>query len=285
MIVITGATGHIGGRAAELVAASGKAFRMTSREPSRLPEIPGAEKARADYEDPESLKEAFRGVKQAFIVSGYAPEGERAQGHINAIDAAVHAGAEHIVYLSFHGASPLSKFPMGRDHFLTEQHLAATGVSHTCLRDDLYLDGLPEMFDESGMVRGPAADGKAAWVSREDVAQVVAAVLLDPAKGGGSLDITGPQAFGFAEAAERLSRLTGRKLGYVDESLSQARAWRAETGVPDWVVDIWVGSYEAMAAGEMSSPAPTVKRILGREPLDLETYFQRNPHLLESLRK
>lgn len=285
MILVTGSTGHVGGRIARILAAKGAKQRLMVREPARAPKIPGADTVTADYSDPAALDGAFRGVQVAFIVSGNAREGERARLHMNAIDAAVRAGVQHVVYLSFHGASPLSKFPMGRDHFLTEQHLAATGVSHTCLRDDLYLDALVEMFDASGLVRGPAAAGRAAWVSREDVAELAAAVLLDPSLGGGSLDVTGPEAFGFAEGAERLSKLTGHSLGYRDESLSEARAWRAATGAPDWEVDIWLGSYEAMAAGELERTSPTVERILGRPPLRLEEYFGAHPELLEPLLK
>lgn len=284
MIVVTGATGHVGGRIAQILAEKGAKQRLVVRDQARAPKLAGVQTVTADYADPVALDRAFRGAEVAFIVSGNAKEGERARLHMNAIDAAVRAGARHLVYLSFHGASPLSKFPMGRDHFLTEQHLAATGVSHTALRDDLYLDALVEMFDAGGIVRGPAGAGRAAWVSREDVAQLAAAILLDPSLGGGSLDVTGPEAIGFAEAAERLSKLTGRELGYRDETLAEARAWRAETGAPDWEVDTWIGSYVAMAAGELERTSPTIERVLGRRPMTLEEYFAAHPEHLAPLR-
>lgn len=284
MILVTGATGHIGGRVAELLAGRGAAVRRMARDPSRLPALSATEIAKADYAEPASLGAAFEGIDRALIVSGSAAEGVRAGLHGNAIDAAARAGVAHIVYLSFQGASPNSKFPMGRDHFLTEQHLAASGVSHTALRDNLYLDGLVEMFDADGAVRGPAGSGRAAWVSREDVAQLVAAILLDSSLGGGALNVSGPEAISFAEGAERLSKLAGRTLRYVDETLEEARAWRAKSGAPEWEVDTWIGSYEAVAAGELADTSPTIERVLGRKPMSLEEYFTRNPELLDALR-
>ena len=102
--------------------------------------------------------------------------------HRNAFQAASRAGVRHLVYLSFLGASPQSKFPMSRDHFLSEQYLKQTGIPSTILRDSLYLDLIPEMFGETGVMRGPGGPGcggRVSWVSREDVAHVIAAAL-DP---------------------------------------------------------------------------------------------------------
>lgn len=284
MILVTGAGGQVGRQIAELLAKRGAAVRRMARDPSRLPTLSGTEVAKADYANARELDAAFAGIETAFIVSGSAPEGVRAGLHGNAIDAAVRQGVKHVVYLSFQGASPLSKFPMGRDHFLTEQHLAACGISHTALRDNLYLDALVEMFDSDGVVRGPAGAGPAAWVSREDVAELAAAILLDPSLGGGSLDVSGPEAFGFAEGAERLSKLAGRRLRYVDETLDEARGWREATGAPAWEVETWIGSYLAMEAGELAGTSPTIERVLGRKPQSLEEYFGRHPELLVALR-
>lgn len=105
MILVTGATGHVGGRAARLLAERGTPLRLMVREADRAPEI-GAEVTIGDYADPVSLERAFAGMETVFVVSAKAPPGERAELHRNAFEAAGRAGVGHIVYLSLQGAAP-----------------------------------------------------------------------------------------------------------------------------------------------------------------------------------
>jgi uncharacterized protein YbjT (DUF2867 family) len=284
MILITGASGHVGSRTAAILAGHGRRLRLMARDPARVARLEGAELVAGDYADPESLDRAFAGIETAFIVSGYAEPGERARLHGNAIDAARRAGVANLVYLSFQGASPASKFPMSRDHHLTELLLENSKIPYASLRDNLYADIVPGMFGPDGVVRGPAADGAAAFVSRDDVARVAAVALSRPDVVRGPVTVSGPEAVTLADAARCLSALTGRELRYEAESVEAGRAWRARPGVPPWEVDTWLGSYEAIAAGELSETSDAVERYTGRAPESLEAYFTRRPDLLIGLR-
>src|SRR5262249_27833342 len=137
--------------------------------------------------------------------------------------------------------------------------------------------------DERGRIRGPAGTGRGAWVSREDVAAVAAVCLLDPPKTSGALDVTGPESLTFAETAARLGKLVGRELVYVAETREEGRAWRQACAPPDWEPDVWLGSHEAVAAGELQNTSNTVARIVGRPPYSLEAYFTAHPELLDNL--
>jgi len=284
MILITGASGHVGGRTAAILADHGRRLRLMARDPARLPRLEGAEPIAGDYADPASLDRAFAGIETALIVSGYAEPGERARLHGNAIDAAGRAGVANLVYLSFQGASPASAFPMSRDHHLTELLLENSQIPYASLRDNLYVDLLPERFGTAGVLRGPAAEGAAAFVTRDDVARVAAVALSRPDVVRGPVTVTGPEALTLHEAARRLSVLTGRELRYEAESPEAGRAWRSALGAPAWEVDTWLGSYEAIAAGELSATSDAVKRFTGREAESLDAYFTRRPDLLAPLR-
>ena len=83
---------------------------------------------------------------------------------------AVAAGVAHLVYTSFYGAAPDATFTLARDHWATEEHIRASGLAFTFLRDNLYADFLPLMADEHGVIRGPAGDGRVAAVAIDDVA-------------------------------------------------------------------------------------------------------------------
>jgi NAD(P)H dehydrogenase (quinone) len=108
-------------------------------------------------------------------------------------------------------------------------------------------------------------------VAQADVAEVAATVLLHPeAHLNATYDLTGPVAFSLAEAAATLSRLTGREIRYVDESLEEAYASRASYGAPKWQVDAWVSTYTAIAAGELEKVSEDIAMLLGRPALSLE---------------
>lgn len=285
MILVTGASGRVGGRVAELLAERDYDLRLMTRTPAAVSEPDLGTVVQADYAEPARLDAAFDGVSVAFLVSGYAEPGTRAQLHKNAIDAAARAGVQHLVYLSFQGAASDSHFPMSRDHYQTEQFLEESGVAYTALRDNLYLDLIPELFGPDGVVRGPAGDGAVAWVSREDVAQTVAAALANPAAHAGTYDVTGPEALSLAETASRLSSLLGRSLRYENESVEEGRAWRRQLDVPEWEVETWLGSYQAIAAGELADTSDTVERFTGQPSARLDDYFSEHPELLNPLRE
>ena len=64
----------------------------------------------------------------------------RLDEHRAFVDAAADAGVEHVVYVSFFGAAPDATFTLARDHFATEEHIKASGMAWTFLRDNLYLE-------------------------------------------------------------------------------------------------------------------------------------------------
>lgn len=276
-ILVTGATGHIGGRVAELLVERGAAIHRLARDPAKVPALEGAPALRGDYADRASLVRAMDGIDTVFLASAFGPPLKRAGLHGNVIDAAAEAGVRRLVYLSFQSASATSPFPYSADHLLTEAHLKQSGLAFTILRDSFYLDLLPEMADSQGTIRGPAGSGRVAWVAREDVAQVVAAVLVGQGHEDQTYDVTGPDAFGIAEAAARLSALTDRTVRYEEETPEAGRQWRAATGAAEHEVDVWIGSYLAMASGELSATSDTVERLVGRKPMTLEAYFAKYP--------
>ena len=283
-ILITGASGQVGRRTAELLAENGHSLRLLVRDRNRAPNLSIAQVVQGDYAQPATLDTAFAGVNSAFIISGYAKPGERALLHKNAIDAAVRSHVQHLVYLSFQAASAQSKFPMSQDHYQTEQFLKQSGISFTVLRDNFYLDLIPEMFNAERVMRGPAGNEAAAWVAREDVARVAAAVLSRPHDSCATHDVTGSEALTMTQTAKRLSALVGRELRYENESLEEGHKWRSSLGAPQWQVDTWLGSYEAIAAGELEQTSDTVLQITGTQPFSLEAYFAEYPHLLTPLR-
>jgi NAD(P)H dehydrogenase (quinone) len=282
---VTGVTGGLGGRVAGRLAERGVGQRMVVRDPGRAPELAGAEAVAATYHDGEAMRQALDGVGTLFMVSA-SEAADRVRLHTTVVDAAVAAGVERIVYISFLGAAPGSTFTFGRDHWHTEQHIRAAGVRHTFLRDSIYLDFLPRLAGPDAVIRGPAGDGRVAAVARDDIADVGVAVLLGDGHDGRTYDLTGPKALTMDEVAEELTRAAGRTVTYQAETLEQAYASRASYGAPDWEVAGWVTSYAAIAAGELDLVSDAVAAVAGHPPIGVAEYLRRDPgsyrHLVQS---
>jgi|HubBroStandDraft_6_1064221.scaffolds.fasta_scaffold20406_4 NAD(P)H dehydrogenase (quinone) len=279
LILVTGASGKIGSSIARHLELLGKESRLLVRDPKKLSDFPEAEKVTGDYGDVESLDRAFSGVSSAFIVSGYAQPGERAKLHRNAFQAAQRAGVRYLIYLSTLGASPNSRFPMSRDHYESEQFLKETAVPHTILQDSFYSELAVQMFNEEGVMKGPGGQGKVSWVGREEIAEAAAKLLASDLPLLGTFAMTGPSPLSLNETAALVSSLKQRTLRYEDEPVDAAKEWRSKLGVPAWEVDTWVGSYEAIAAGEFEPVDPALATILGRPVSDLKSYLALRPAL------
>lgn len=274
-IAVTGATGGLGGRIARLLAGDAADLVLVVRDPGRAPRLPRTQVRAADYADRDAGREALAGVDTLLMVSA-AEAADRVDQHRTFIDAAADAGVGQVLYTSIVNASPTATFTLARDHAATEAHLRASGLPWTFLRDNLYADYLPLFVGDDAAIRGPAGDGRVAAVAQDDVAAVATVVLCDVAAHANTCyELTGPEALTLAEAAETITRLTGRETRFMDETLEEAYASRASYGAPAWQVDAWVSTYTAIATGELSAVTDHVEGLLGRKPLSLADLLSR----------
>jgi NAD(P)H dehydrogenase (quinone) len=277
VIAVTGATGALGGRVADRLADRGVEQRLLVRDRSRAPDLPGVEVSQvSDYGAGNEMSAALQGADALFLVS-FEEAKNRAELHMAAIDAAVAAGVERIVYTSFLGAAPDATFTLARDHFHTEEHLRGSDASWTVLRDSIYLDFVPFFAGGDGAIRGPAGEGRVAAVARDDIADVAAKVLTSEGHEGRAYELTGAEALTLAEWAVRLSRIVGRKIEFVDETVDEAWESRRPSGEPDWIIEGWVSTYLAIANGELAKVTDTVERLTGHAPTTLEEQLERDP--------
>ena len=118
-------------------------------------------------------------------------------------------------------------------------------------------------------------------MTRDDIADVAAVVLPEKGHEGMSYDLTGPEAFTLAEAAEEMSRASGKPIVFRNETVEEAYASRAHYGAPDWEVEGWVTSYQSIAAGEAELVTGEVERLAGHPPMSLADFLRAYPHALD----
>ena len=285
-VAVTGATGRIGGAVARLLHGDGVRPRLLVRDPTRVSHW-ADDVAVAGYGDRRAATAALAGIDVLLMVSA-SESADRLAQHRTFIDAAAAAGVRHVVYTSFLGAAEDAAFTLARTHWATEEHLRASGMGFTFLRDSFYADFLPDLAVE-GVIAGPAGTGRVGAVARADVARSAAAVIRDlltsrrehaaavirdlltsrREHAAAVYELTGPEALTLAEAAAIITETTGRSTVYRDQTLEEAYASRSVYDAPEWEIDAWVSTYTAIASGSLDRVTDDVERLTGRRPLGL----------------
>jgi len=267
-ILVTGATGKVGAQLVSILVTGGAAVRAAVRAPDRAGELAalGAELARFDYDDPASARAALVGVDRLFII---APPTLAPATMSDLLDAAGAAGVRFIGKLSTMGASPDSPIQLGRAHAATDELIRSSGADFALLRPTVFMDNLVAFaagsIRDRGAFFGASGDGRVSWVSSRDLAEVAAAVLLEPAAHRGqTYRLTGPEPLSCPDVAAILSEIVGRPIRYVDLPPDQLRASLIERGIPAPFADGLVTLEAVKASGELAAVSPAVEQVLGR---------------------
>lgn len=273
MIAISGASGALGRRVAELVLeqADPETVLLLTRTPDALRDLArrGARVERASFKNPTGLRQVLAGTQRLLMISTDGV-GDRLDHHRQAISAARSAGVWHVVYTSCPQPGSANPAIVAAEHAQTEQALRDSGMDWTFLRNNLYADGLPEaaaQAAEAGVWLTNAADGAIAYVSREDCARAAAATLLTDGHERESYDITGPAALSIHE----LAALAGQAYGVdvaVDELDDAEYAVALESmGLPSTVAALVTSFGQAAREGFLSKVSTDVVALTGQAPV------------------
>ena len=276
MIVVTGSTGHVGRLVAEELADRGEPVRLLVREPSRAPELPGAEVVVADYGRPELLAAALHEGDRVFMVSLHEGPERRVPLHRSFVEAAARAGVAKVVYLSFANASRDATFIHARSHGETEEILADSGVAWAAIRNTMYADHIPGWFDPDGVAREPLGEARMSFSYRPELAKAIAVVLTEPGHDGQVYDITTPESVSLHDLAHIAAEVTGDPYAYepaTDEEWDER--WRA-LGRSGWELEAGHTSYEAIRAGELDVVTDDYRTLTGLEPLTVYEIVDRH---------
>jgi len=278
-IVITGASGHLGRRTAELVLADPARTEpvvLVTRRPEALAELagPGVEVRRGDFDERAALPAAFAGGRRLLLISTDVLE-RRLEQHRAAIDAACEAGVEHVVYTSVVSPEPPNPAAIAPTHLGTEEALRESGLRWTFLRNGLYAEfQVPEAAEalRTGTLVHNRGAGAVAYVSREDCAAAAAAVLTAPAGAhdGAIHEVTGPEALDAEALAELYSELGGRPVHAQEISDDDLLGLIAgEDGHAIYGARLVVSMGQAARAGRFARVGDGVPTLTGRPPRTL----------------
>ena len=276
-ILLTGATGTIGGFLVErLVAAGGSGVRVLLRDEGKAPALRGLglKTYVGDFHKAETLPPALAGVDRLFLLSAADPRQVEMQGCV--VEAARRAGVRHIVKLSASCAGPDLPTPIKRWHYATEQQIVRSGIPYTFLRPNCFMQNMlkwSRSIREQGYFRMPIGDALVSQVDARDIAAVAAAVLTEDGHEGRTYEITGPEALSFQEVAEHFSSALGVAIRYKRASYEECRRQMIEMGMEEWLADAVTETDRLMAAGGAAHVTDTVARVTGREPIPCRRFI------------
>jgi NAD(P)H dehydrogenase (quinone) len=270
-IVITGASGHFGRTAAEAVLDQKTDVVLVTRTPDALADLAerGAAVRHGDFDDAPSLRAAFEGGEKLLLISTDRV-GDRVPQQQAAIDAAAAAGVRSIAYTSILNPSDSNPAAAAPEHRATEEHIRASGLAWTFLRNGIYAD-LQVPAAAAALATGTLitndGDGRNSLVAREDLARAAAAVLTSDGHDGKAYDLTGPEALGATELAEIFAEAGGRP---VEPVFLDDEAWIAamveHAGMPEPVARLYSTFGIAARQGYFAVVSPTLEELIGRQP-------------------
>ena len=227
MILVAGATGMVGGMIVDGLLARGKRVRalVRSAKSAEIFQARGVDTALGDFKDRASLDRACAGAEVVITTANSAsrggsdtPESVEEQGNRNLIDAARAAGVRQFVFVSALGSDLNSPVPLLRGKAIAEQYLRESGLTHTILMPNLYLEiWCPNIVGRAAQAGQPVTligEGRRqhSMISATDVAAFAVAAAGNERAYNRVLVVGGPQAVTWHDVIAAHERVQGRKI-------------------------------------------------------------------------
>lgn len=269
MILVTGATGNVGGELVRALAGTGQPVRALVRA-GRQPGFPaGVQPVAGDLNQPESMRPALAGTRALFLYPGY-------QDMAGMLAEARQAGVRRVVMLS--GSSAASgdmSNAVSRYMIESEAAVRDSGLAWTMIRSFGFMSNTLQWVPQlraGDVVRAPFAGVPVAMIDPFDIAAVAAAALTAPGHDGRVYTVSGPRALRPADRARILGEVLGRDLRFEAQPDDEARA-EMSAAMPAAYVDAFFDFYVKGTLDE-SRPQPDVAEVTGRPPRTFRQWAQ-----------
>lgn len=276
MILVTGATGHLGTAVIQTL--------LTKTPPSRIAALVRDEAKAADlsqkgvsirvgdYGDTDALDRAMADIETVLLIAG-GDSPDALQQHQNVVDAAKRAGVRCIAYTgrALKDRDTLVNRLMVR-HFQTEDYIKASGLTYILFQNILYMDTLPVFTGPAVFDTGialPTGQGRVAFALRSDMGEAIANVLLTDNADNRTYVFTGTEAYSFNDVAVTLTALSGKPVTYTPIEQAAFEGRMRARNVPEPVIQRTVGFMTDIKNGQEETVSQDLETCLGRKPASL----------------
>ena len=274
MIVVTGATGKLGGHVItslleKVPAAQIVAVVRTIEKAAELRSL-GVQLRQADYSKPATLAAAFAGAEKVLLISSN-ELGRRFPQHQAVVDASRAANVKLFAYTSILRADT-SALSLATEHLATEQSIRRSGLPFVFLRNGWYLENHTEALApalQHGVILGAAEDGKFASAARADYAAAAAAVLAGQGHENKIYELAGDESYTLSELAAEVSRVAATPVAYRNLTQGEYEQALLKIGLPAPIAAMLADSDAGAAKGQLDSKAPDLHALIGRPATSL----------------
>lgn len=270
-ILITGATGTVGGALSRRLAQAHKDGTIVAvagaRNPEKREELSalGIETVHLDYDDLRSVRSAASGVDRLFLTTGYSVD-MLAQSKFM-LDAARDTGVQHVVHLGAAGSDD-QPYPHLLWHAFVERYIEALGFGFTHLQPRTFMRNILAIVRPGVTVlRQFFAHARIAWIDPDDIAAVASAALLDPVAHRNRTYRLAVEAMTMDEVAATLAAVTGVPFTYEARDPEDLLNILLKVGMEPVYATSLARSVKAVARGEIpniSEIYDTVEKVTGR---------------------
>ncbi|WP_329071774.1 NAD(P)H-binding protein [Amycolatopsis sp. NBC_01480] len=276
MLLVTGATGDIGGHLVRALVDAGADVRALTRDPARAAGLPPqAECVVGDLGEPSTLPAVFAGIERFFLLT----PGMGTANVANALAAAREAGVRHVVHLSSDNVLGDPMLMMGRWHHEREESVRASGIPFTILRPGGFMSNALQWRDSvrEGYVLDPSGPGRYAPIDTADIAAVAAVALTSDEHEGAEYVLSGGELMTCADQVKILGDVLGREIE-VRQAGSPEEVVRARfaAGAPKVLAEALVEAYTRLRADVTGSRSGTAARLLGRPTATFRDWCERH---------
>ena len=274
MILVTGATGTVGGEVLRGLHELGAPMRAAVTDPicaaARLPE--GANPVRFDFTDPGSFAAALEGVTRVFLMRPPAMGDPKVfQAFLKALKS---IKIEQLVFLSLLGAQGNPVVP----HRKLELAIEKLELPHVFLRPSFFLQNLSTTHLEDIRDRDdlfvPTGKGRTSFIDARDVAAVAVRALSVPHIVNGGIDLTGAEAITYGELAAIFTDVLGREVVYSNPAPLAFGIEMQRRGIKPEFVNVMILIYNTNRFGLAARVTGEVRRILGRDPIAARAFVR-----------
>jgi NAD(P)H dehydrogenase (quinone) len=270
-IGVSGASGHLGSATVrELKARLGTKANIVgiSRTPDKIAGL-GVETRAGDFDKPETLKEAFRGLDKLVVIPpSDVKSAAGSKQACAAIEKAVAADVRHITYLSAAGTRFAEVPHLWESFFVPEQALMRSAKEWSILRMAFYAESLLDRAKMS-LAQGVFASSSSApvnIVARGDVAAAAAGLVATEGHHGAIYNATGPETLDGPGRAAVVAQVTGKPFAFVQVPLEQLLGGLKAAGLPPAAIDAFASIEDMWAKGAFDITTGDVARLAGRAP-------------------
>jgi uncharacterized protein YbjT (DUF2867 family) len=273
-ILVTGATGNVGTEVIRLLQPQNCHVVAAVRNPDKAQHTLGnnIDCVSFDFTNPDTFTNAFLGVNKLFLVRPPALA-NLSKYFAPALNAAIAAGVEHVVFLSILGAERNKVVP----HSQIERYITELGIKFTFLRASFFMQNLNTTHREdiqNGELFLPAGNGKTSFIDVRDIAAVAVRALIEDGHSNRAYALTGNEALTYYEVADIFTSVLGKQIRYPNPSLLKFIWVMRSRGLKLDFVLIMAAIYTTARLGLAGAVTPDTEQLLGRPPLTMRQYVE-----------